>query len=462
MSGNPFLGLLSDGAVSAPEQPTQAPVINVLEAKIHSLIEQVFMITVDKVPSKNKQLIYIEEIAPQLPSKLFNIDILGEALFERLLLQTPADFIIPNDVKSAEHHDIIETRVVHYLFGAFVRSTRLLNTSDSINQQTIKSIQELILRNVSTAIRQPHLYEGQTFSTQLLDVLKTSEDFPSKERFLSDLVKEILAENDTDDFQSLLNVVNPMLTQISLECEKASMITLEKWILPVLMIFVSDKSNSRMAELLMDFATPVSVPGQPATGVKYANTIFGHLLRISILPKNQNGPYEYYDNIMDSQSSTMNQSLWNYLKMHLDAIAALMKGFLVIGGSTRDKMLDWIGKCLHGNVARGQLWNAHNPAAGMFGAISTASDSFMIGLAGVMLRLCKPLLKPGLKVMLVDPTYCAVLEDARESSQIHMIDAHKETCLIPTDENEKRATTEKYNFITECFFMTHKALDLSK
>lgn len=461
MSANPFLGLIKD---TEKEQSPQANVatINALDVKVHSLIEQVFMITVDKVSCKNKQLIYIDEVAPHIPSKLFTLNVLGEALFERLLLPCPADFIIPNDIKTAEFDDIVETRIIHYLFGAYVRSNRLLNESDSINKQTIQSIQELILRNASTAIRQPHLYEGQTFSIQLLDILKTPEDFPLKERFLSNLIKEILNENDADDFRSLVKVINKMFTKISIECERATMVTLEKWVLPVLMVFVSDKNNPSMAALLMDFATPAAAATGSPDGTKYANTIFGHLLRISILPKNQNGPYEYYENLGDSQSPAMNQSLWNYLKLHLDAVAALMKGFLLIGGSTRDKMLEWIGNCLHANVARGQLWNAHNPTAGMFGAITTSSDSFMIGLASVLLRLCKPLLKPGLKVMLVDPTYCAVTDSSREASGVHMIDVHKETCLIPTQENEQRMTAEKYNFVTECFFMTHKALDLSE
>ena len=35
-----------------------------------------------------------------------------------------------------------------------------------------------------------------------------------------------------------------------------------------------------------------------------------------------------------------------------------------------------------------------------------------------------------------------------------------ETCLIPTPEGEKRPVAESFNFITECFFLTHQALNL--
>lgn len=40
-----------------------------------------------------------------------------------------------------------------------------------------------------------------------------------------------------------------------------------------------------------------------------------------------------------------------------------------------------------------------------------------------------------------------------------------ETCFIPVESNdgfeETRKTVEKYNFITESFFMAHKSVDLS-
>ena len=35
-----------------------------------------------------------------------------------------------------------------------------------------------------------------------------------------------------------------------------------------------------------------------------------------------------------------------------------------------------------------------------------------------------------------------------------------ETCLIPTPEGESRLVATSYSFITECFFLTHRALDL--
>lgn len=37
---------------------------------------------------------------------------------------------------------------------------------------------------------------------------------------------------------------------------------------------------------------------------------------------------------------------------------------------------------------------------------------------------------------------------------------NSETCLIPTSEGESRPVADSFGFITECFFLTHRALDL--
>lgn len=142
-----------------------------------------------------------------------------------------------------------------------------------------------------------------------------------------------------------------------------------------------------------------------------------------------------------------------------DSLHVFIKGFLVIGGETREKILSWLGRAITSNVKRGQIWSTHTSM--ILGNFTTAPDSFMIGLAGVMLRLCLPLTKPALKVLIVDPTYSAVKPEEANEKQVHMKDFEKETCLIPFEENEVRITANKFNFVTEIFFMTQKAIDLS-
>lgn len=242
--------------------------------------------------------------------------------------------------------------------------------------------------------------------------------------------------------------------------QNASLVTLEKWIIYTLKAFVTDKTNPHLAQLLLDFTTPKPQSNGKVDGVQFSNSLLGALLSLSILPKKQNGPYEYFENASEIQSETLKDSLWNYFKLHMDEMHTIIKGFLLVGGEIRSKMLEWIGLCLHSNVARGQIWNAHNPA-GLLGASKIAPDSFMIGLCSVLLRLCKPLLRPTFKVFDVDATYYAVNENDRKQKNVHMYDGDKVTCLIPIpNENQQRKTADSYNFVTEIFYMTHKAYDL--
>lgn len=243
--------------------------------------------------------------------------------------------------------------------------------------------------------------------------------------------------------------------------KNASLITLEKWVLFALKAFVSDKTNATLAHLLLDYSTPKArVAGGQIDGIQFSETLIGALLSLSILPKTHNAPHEYFENVADAQSSSLSSSLWSYLTLHLDEMHTIIKGFLLVGGETRNRILEWMGLCLHSNAGRGQIWNAHNPAA-MLGAVKVAPDSFMIGLCGVLLRLCKPLLRPKFKVLDVDPTYCAVAEADRQAKSVHMYGVDKETCLIPLpDENQQRKTSDSYNFVTEVFYMTHRAIDL--
>lgn len=190
--------------------------------------------------------------------------------------------------------------------------------------------------------------------------------------------------------------------------------------------------------------------------------ILGQLFCLSITPKNNQGPYEYYDNLHSTNLAALNNlssSLWGYLKNLHDSLQILIKSLLLIGGDIKERTLKWIGNAITSNQKRGQIWNAHSSM--ILGNFTTAPDSFMVGLCGILLRLCQPLMRPQLKVLMVDPTYSAVKNEEMQEKQVHMKDYEKETCLISCDENEQRVTAEKFNFITELFFLTHKCIDLS-
>lgn len=439
---------------------------NPLDTKINALIEKVFLITLSKNPPKSArsrpQLVFMEEVAQGCgTSDLLNLELLEQALFERILLFNPTDYLIPNNVTTAETEDVAQTKAVLYLYGCYVRNERTINPNDSIATDTCQKMKGLILRNACTAFKQPDLFEGQNLSNQILDIFKLGdEDQHLKELFISETVKEVFADSDSEQegFEAVRGIFYPAFLEVMRSLRSASLISMERWIMPFLQVFVSDKSNPRLGHLLLDFTSPQV----GAEGIKYSESLFGQLLSLSIMPRNHNGPYEFFDNPLNTNRSAydnLSSSLWNYTKVHLETMHQFVKGFLLIGGDVRSKMLDWIGKCLHANVPRGQIWNTHQMQS-MFGNMTTAPDSFSVNLAGVLLRLCQPLLKPQLKVLIVDPTYCSVKETEKAAKGVHMKDSEKETCLLPVEENEEHLEADKYNFVTECFFMTHKAIDL--
>lgn len=450
---NPFKGLITESKEKTEISSSPQMQINPFDKKVNSLVEDVFKISVDANPTRKVQLVFMEDFAEQ--SKFWTLEMLASALFDRLMMDQPSDFVIPNDVVDDSTNCVVERRVLVYLFQCYVRNAKNNTENDSVKLDAYGKIKEKILLNVGTMIKQPYIFSEQCFSSQIVHIL-SSEDYELVGEFLSGLVKEVLTDDDPESEQALKTVFDKVFAELKRRVQSATLSTLETWIIPALIHFVSDKSNPKLAELLLDNITPP--PEQKSC--MFSTSLVGQLLRLSILPKNGDlDRYEFYDNPLDAQSQSINSSIYTALKNHLDLMHRLFKGFLLIGGTVRDKLLQWIGNCLYVNAPRGQIWNPM--MAGNRSIVDqpyTAPDSFMIGLTGVLLRLCQPLFKPNLKVMLVDPTYCAAKHDNRV---VHMTDLSKETCLVPTAEKEERITAGTYNFVTECFFMTHKAIDLS-
>ncbi|KAL7019491.1 hypothetical protein ACKWTF_011135 [Chironomus riparius] len=399
--------------------------------KTNEVIENTLLITLNPA-KKDLYLINSDE------SQTFSLDMLEFSLFERVIASDNDD------------------KVIIYLYQSYLR---VLEASKSTGcNEILDKIKELIFRNISTILKQPELIPLQNLDKQFLDIFNDTE-MNERCQFLSTSIKTAQQDCDDDMRKNVNEIFFKSFDTILKMIRQASMITLDKWILEYLMAFVSDKNNSEAANILLDY---IALP-ENTEGIKYSETLLGQLLCLSITPKNNNGPYEYYDNLNSTNLQALNNlssSLWSNLNYLHETLYALIKCILVIGGETRDKILNWIGHAITKNQKRGQIWNQHSSM--VMGNFTTAPDSFMVGLSAVLLRLCLPLMKPQLKVLMVDPTYCAVKNDDTTSKQIHMKDYDKETCLIPfADENEERNAAQKYNFITEIFFMTHKCLDLS-
>lgn len=237
---------------------------NPLDTKINALIEKVFLITVSKDPPKGsragQQMVYMEEVAQGCEeSCLLNLELLEQALFERLLLFNPSDYLIPSNVSTAQTEDVAQTKVLLYLYGCYVRNSEVANLNDSIATDTAQKMKGLILRNACTSLKQPDLFEGQNLSNQLLDLFKAGDENQSlKERFVSEAVKEVFVDSDSEQegFEALRAIFNPAFVELEKALRSASLVSMERWIMPFLQVFVSDKSNPQLGHLFLDFTSP--------------------------------------------------------------------------------------------------------------------------------------------------------------------------------------------------------------
>lgn len=315
---NPFNTLIGAAESADPKPPavaattaTMPPTTNTpsaaaaaataLDRQINAHIQQVFAITVSRspVPPAHQPLVYMEEIVElcALQPPLLSLDVLDQALFERILLPNPADFLLPADADAAAA--VVEQRVLTYLHGAFLRNARAAAAAPLAPARA--RIEELIVRNAATAVKQPALYEGQRYAEQLLEILRDAElDAEWTGRFVSRLVAETVAEADAEELASMRTMFALVFGEMRARAATAALGTVEPWIVPAMLLFGADKANAELAMLLVEYNEPKRTAAGAAggatavNGAAYEATLWGDLLRVSIMPKQQGARAEYF------------------------------------------------------------------------------------------------------------------------------------------------------------------------
>lgn len=438
---NPFAALVDEPGPSSSTNPPSAACL---------FIETIFGFSFDKHRSAQKRYVHLAEQAEVFSGRELDVAVLEHALFERLFLEEPRAYLI-NDVDSDADSEnrFYESKAINYLYNCYYE---LAGVENGLKNELVA----LITRNVVTAMKQPDLHEGQEIFKQFFDVVKDELDGNSG-LFFMDVYRKFLEEDD--DLQSLKDPYYRVLALLQADLQQATLVMYRSDSFYLLEMLTS---TEHLASLVIDFSQPAT----PVTGLKYTQTLLGALFNISILPKTSHGACEYFTNPLDQSSNTSTESL---LYSNTDKITSMIHGIMLNllknGPGTKLKILKWLGDCLKANTDRGKLWN-QTQSIDLGVAINTASDGFMMNLCYVLMRLCNPFasLDNHKKILKVDPTYCAVKAESYEQKQIHLPDMFKETCLLPhdTDSDSSGAplTANSYNFVTECFYMAHRALDL--
>ncbi|EDW87862.1 ubiquitin conjugation factor E4 A [Drosophila yakuba] len=427
---NPFAALLQEGAND--------------DGVSHKLVEEVLLFTLNK--ASTSAALCLADVVVDTSEETLSEDLVAHALFERLMLAETSQYAGGNSSAEA-----IELRAMCYLRGAFARCERI----QAERKTDCSKVLALILNNASTCMRQPDLFAPQSFGAQWMEMFEQADEHDtSTQEFLIRVACKVMEEVDPIEALGALKAIfYPVLTDLQKVIAKENLITMKKNAFWILGFFVRDKRAAVLGELLIDFTTP----NPKAKGGEYMDTLLGSLLCISILPKTQTAKYEFFQELSLNQTDP---ALWALLSHHQQSIFLLVKQLLVLSPETKKKTLQWLANCLDANVSRGHLWSNININLNQT-VHSTASDAFMTSLSAVLARLCAPLCLPSLKVLLVDPTYCAVPDKDRQAKSVSMLKAHDETCLLTSEDGEERLTAEKYNFVTEIFYMTHKCFELA-
>ncbi|KAJ9594013.1 hypothetical protein L9F63_014573, partial [Diploptera punctata] len=434
--------------------------------EINEIVEDIFRLTLNKSAqlSQNgiiKELVFLEDLASTIaPQDWIDIETLEQALFERLLLEDPAIHIVNNHnpEKKSSIADVHATQkeVVTYLYECYRRLLSLKNESKEELQTILSQMQGLVIRNVATALKRPELFESQDLDSQLLYLtVNDSNTKTDLEAFFDNIVNEFISDDgENDAVAALLGAFTPVLDRIHKKMAQSNLFTFNHSHFYLLHIF---STRSYLAEVFIAH----SKPKNPSSGFSYSDTLIGSILCISCLPKTHDGLYEFFEKPLLQATSVTEGSIWTATEAIIENLHKLFHSLLKCSNEVRHKTLIWLADCIHANAGRGKLWNSHGLSLGVSTCVS---DGFMLNLSSVLLRLCQPFSSDysDPKLLRIDPTYCAVKVNNEEirSKGVHMRNLAAETCLIPSLEDVARPTSETYGFVSECFYLAHKALDL--
>ncbi|XP_057672710.1 ubiquitin conjugation factor E4 A [Diorhabda carinulata] len=413
---------------------------------LNDILENIFRFTINPNKTYNQGLLYLEDVHNVHEKVDLDLSLLQYALFERLFLCNDN-----SDLRS-DTESIQETKVITYLYHCMQNLNSHLG---QLSSEQYEEVKDKILQNVATAIIQPDVYSGQNISEDILGILKNAE-IGADVFFIESIKRVCIEDTSLDSLKFLVESINTIIVNELFKCSLTD-------VNPCIFNYFDTIPNY---DILADVFIESCFPKKKNIGGEFALTVIGAILNHSVLPKTPVGKFIHFTNPMDQMGNAGTEEfLWVYLSKQNQHLHKFFLAMLKCSPKVKEKTLLWLGNCLHTNVNRGKIWNTHAPELNP--AIYTSvTDGFMLNLSNLLLSLCQPFCSKtnDERVLKVDPTYCAVPNEDIEQKHIHMSDMSTETCFLPVSSDdtleEKRLMANSYNFVTECFFMAHRSIDL--
>jgi len=422
---------------------------------LHLIVEEVFNFTLCKNPPSfsrgQTHLVYLDLLEESNAGKLTVKDLgtLGLVLMERLTMDDPASCLkSASQTSSSSFHHTVEKRCLYYLFECFKRLQKKKENKGKLPKVIDKMI-DIVVQNTSTALCQPELYSEQNLYEQILGLFDENlQNIPEPTAFLSAVSEKI---NSDEGDESVLTAFSPILEYLKDDFDKSNILSYKTSRLATLLSFTT---SPHLAQVLLKQRGARSTEFSN-TGIAFADSALGAAFNISVLPKNAMSMYEFFDKPLDMNLKLLESQIWNATQQLVDSLHEIMIQLLK---TCRHETLAWLGSCLDKNAPRGRLSALD---AFSLDTMTCVSDGFMLNLCAVLLRLAQPFSdsEKNPKLLRIDPTYpAAKLTDG--SNGVHMGSLSLETCLVPAEEAGTRPRASQFSFITECFYLTHRALSL--
>ncbi|CAK8675158.1 unnamed protein product [Clavelina lepadiformis] len=453
---------------------------------VNDLLERIFLVTLssddghlEKSAGNSSSVppccVYMSEFADRMFLDQSEID---QILFERLLLDD-------KEIQTRLIHrkqgkwNVSQNHSISYLLRCYQRLEYECGSCDYRHQPVICYSREIVVRNLSTALLNPEMYEhikamsmmGTSLHEKLYYHLEESSYFGTDtlQACFADVVRHICNNSATTAHDDLTQAFNPLLQVLYNKVSVNEVTVADAQLMDILNVISILTSTDDLTCLLIEFKAP-NIARQPSS----LATILGSILGKSCLISNPQETEHLFFNDLYQQTQQGADDEESRVHGCMESIHSKLHDIsykILHFKRAREKYLIWIGELLHqhSNAARMWLHEHYDPKWSVF-----PSDAIFINLASVLVRLSLPfcihfdngvdkITKSSCKFLNIDPTYCkATGRKDRLDRGVHMDGLHKETCLVKEEDSidVSNLPSKPCSFITECFFMAHRSLQI--
>ncbi|RHY72031.1 hypothetical protein DYB30_002782 [Aphanomyces astaci] len=393
---------------------------------LHNALQQILGVTLTESHA-GPTFVYVAT-----DSDTINSDNLSEVLYLRLLVDDPT-----------------YSSALEYLFAVHQRVRTESSGLNDADRLVVQSVQEQCINYSVTCLLEPEMFPSKVTPLEAFDALVRSPN-ASTSSYLEALAAGLEAQGGN---AAVGRVGGPILQKLVSEVflGSQSILAVESWSSPIQTI------GSLVR--IKGFATVfTNIPGflltPPLNGRRLQDaTALGILLRFSTDAPDP-AIKDLFANITKRSSrvdvNKSVESLRSKLSLLHNIVTDIFRSLLKGGAHSKTRTIQWLEQAMVVNV-EGSKENP-NPAL-----VSTAG--MLINLNVVLLRLCGPFLPPSTKHALIDATFWKCC-----SSPLFPQDTTK--LVAPSSSSEQQqpappsAALASFNFITQCFFLTLRAVHI--